>query len=431
MTTASATMPRHAESYYLATAVDLRDRPALRGEIACDVCVIGGGYTGLSAALHLAERGYDTVLLEAARIGWGASGRNGGQLGSGQRKSQRDVERLVGIDDARRLWAMAEEAKAIVKERVRRHDIRCELKPGLITAAWKPVHVSGLTKNANHLRDVYGYPHIRVLGRDEINAAVGTAVYHGGTLDSDAGHLHPLNYALGLGLAAEAAGARLFENSRATALTRQGAPCATTAQGAVRARHLVLACNGYLGRLEPRLDGETMPINNFVLATEPLGESRARALIRDDVAVANTKFVLDYYRLSSDHRLLFGGGENYRPGFPADLKSFVRRYMLRIYPQLADARIDYAWGGTLAITLNRLPCFGRLDPEIFYAHGFSGHGVALTSLAGKLIAEAVAGTAERFDVFARLPHRHFPGGPLLRWPATVLGLLYYGLRDRL
>ena len=429
MTTETAS--RHADSYYLATAVDLVDRPTLRGEVACDVCVVGGGYTGLAAALHLAERGYDTVLLEAERLGWGASGRNGGQLCTGLRMSQREIEQLVGSDDARRLWDMAEEAKAIVKERVHRHDIRCALKPGLVNAAWKPAHLPAMAKGADHLREVYGYPHIRVLGRDELAAAVGTEVYHGGTLDSGAGHLHPLNYALGLARAAEAAGARLFENSRVTALNREGRPGATTATGAVRARHLVIACNGYLGRLEPRLDGQMMPINNFVLATEPLGEARARALIRDDVAVSNTKFVLDYYRLSSDGRLLFGGGENYRPGFPADLKAFVRRYMLRIYPQLADARIDYAWGGTLAITLNRLPCFGRLDPEIYYAHGFSGQGVALTSLAGKLIAEAVAGTAERFDVFARLPHRHFPGGPLLRWPATVLGLMYYGLRDRL
>jgi len=431
MTAPNAPTSRHPETYYLATAADLRDRPTLRGEIACDVCVVGGGYTGLSAALHLAERGYDTVLLEAERLGWGASGRNGGQLCTGLRKSQAEIERLVGRDDARRLWIMAEEAKAIVKERTRRHEIACELSSGLIAAAWKPDHLPDLERNADHLREVYDYPHIRVLERHELNAAVGTTVYHGGTLDTGAGHLHALNYALGLARAAEAAGARLFENSRATALTRQGTPGATTAQGAVRARHLVLACNGYLGRLEPRLDGQTMPINNFVLATEPMGAARAAALIRDNVAVANTKFVLDYYRLSSDHRLLFGGGENYRPGFPKDLKSFVRGYMLRIYPQLADLRIDYAWGGTLAITLNRLPCFGRLDPEIYYAHGFSGQGVALTSLAGKLIAEAVAGTAERFDVFARLPRRLFPGGPLLRWPATVLGLLYYGLRDRL
>ena len=248
-----------------------------------------------------------------------------------------------------------------------------------------------------------------------------------------AGHLHPLNYALGLARAAEDAGATLYEASRATGIeSAAGAKTLVrTAAGQVTADYLVLGCNGYLEKLEPRIAGRIMPINNYVLATAPLGEEGARAIIRDDVCVTDTKFVVDYYRLSADTRLLFGGGETYSRRFPADMKSFVRRYMLRVYPQLAETPIDYAWGGTLAITMNRLPAFGRLAPNTFYAQGYSGQGVALSSLAGKLIAEAVAGTAERFDVMARLPQRDFPGGTLLRWPGLVAGMLYYSLRDKL
>ncbi len=430
---------RHPDSYFAATALGAIEQPRLLGEVACDVCVIGGGFTGLSTALHLAERGYDVVLLEARRAGWGASGRNGGQLGSGQRQSQGELERLVGAAQARALWDLAEEAKAMVKARVRRHDIPCDLKSGSLHVAYKPGDAAVLAARAENLRARYDYPHIRAVPRDEVAEMLGTGIYHGGSLDRDAGHLHPLNYALGLARAARQAGARIFEDSPVTRIESGaqygaragGTTAAITAGGRVRARYLVLACNGYLEGLEPSLAGKIMPINNYILATEPLGETRAREIIRDDVAVSDTKFVIDYYRLSADKRLLFGGGETYRRAFPADIKGFVRKYMLRVYPQLAEARIDYAWGGTLAITRNRLPGFGRLGPGLFYAQGFSGHGVALTALAGKLIAEAVAGSAERFDVFARLPQPSFPGGTLLRWPGLVAGMLYYTLRDKL
>ena len=426
-------MPReaHAESYYAATALGLADYPGLDGDTSCDVCVVGGGFTGLSAALHLAERGYDVVLLEGRRVGWGASGRNGGQLGSGQRKSQIELEQMVGPEDARRLWHLAEEAKATVKERVRRHGIACDLKPGILRVAYKPRDAPALAHQASYLRENYDYPHVRPVSREEAAAMLGTAIYHGGALDSDAGHLHPLNYALGLARAAREAGARIFEGAFVTGIDSRPKPRVVTAAGRVQAHSAILACNGYLEGLERRIAGKIMPINNFVLATEPLGEARAREIIRDDVAVSDTKYVVDYYRLSADRRLLFGGGETYGRRFPADLKGFVRKHMLRVFPQLAEARIDYAWGGTLAITLNRLPGFGRLGPSLFYAQGFSGHGVALTSLAGKLIAEAVAGTAERFDVFARIPQPTFPGGTLLRRPGMAVGMLYYSLRDRL
>jgi gamma-glutamylputrescine oxidase len=405
--------------------------PALQGSMAADVCIIGGGYTGLSALLHLAERGYDAVLLEAARVGAGASGRNGGQLGSGQRVSQPTLERMYGRERARLLWQLAEEAKALVKGRIARHGIACDLRPGVLHAAHKSAHADALEREAEHLERHYRYPHVRYVARAEMAEMLGTGRYFGGVLDRDAGHLHPLNYALGLAAAAVAAGGRIHERSRVTRIDEGARPVVATADGEVRARHVVLAMNGHLGRLVPQLAGRIMPLNNFIVATAPLGEAGARALIRDDVAVADTKHVVDYFRLSPDHRLLFGGGESYGRRFPADIAGVVRRHMLRVFPHLAAVPIDYAWGGTLAITRTRLPHFARLTPEVFVAHGYSGQGIATATLAGQLIAEAVAGTAERFDVMAALEVPGFPGGTLLRRPALVLGMMYYGLRDRL
>lgn len=423
---------QHIDSYYAATAIGLRDYAPLAGDVGCDVCVIGGGFTGLSSALHLAERGYDVKLIEAERISWGASGRNGGQMSTGQRKNVLDLERIVGVEHAKLLWGLAEEAKATVRERIARHKIACHLKPGQLTVAYKRAENAWFERYVEALKERYDYPHIRAVSGDEVAGMLGTGIYYGGALDNGAGHLHPLNYALGLARAANEAGAQLFENSRAKRIQRVANGSDVYLENAkVHTRYVVLACNGYLDRLEPRISGKIMPINNFILATEPLGEDKARSLIRDDVAVQDTKFVIDYYRLSADHRLLFGGGENYTHRFPSDIKRFVRKYMLRVYPQLAHTRIDYAWGGTLAVTMNRLPTFGRLAGDVYYAQGYSGSGVALTSLAGKLIAEAIAGTAERFDIFARIPQRTFPGGTLLRWPGLVLGMLYYTLRDKL
>lgn len=422
----------YPRSYYLATARGLEALPPLAGDQRCDVCVVGGGYTGLATALHLAERGYKVIVVEAQRVAWGASGRNGGQLSGGQRLHPEELIRLVGPGRARLLWDLGEEAKDLVKQRIRDHDIDCHLKPGLIHAGWKPVHAKAMQEHARFLRDEYGYAHIRPLDREELRALVASDRYHGGSFDSDAGHLHPLNYALGLARAARAAGATIYENSPALALTRaNGRPGVRTSKGIVSADYVVLACNGHLGNLEPRIASVVMPINNFILATAPLGEERARGLIANDAAVADSKHVIDYYRLSADRRLLFGGGESYRVTFPDDIAGLVRRCMLRVFPQLADVAVDYAWGGTLAITLRRLPAFGRLEGDIFYAMGFSGQGVALTTLAGKVIAEAVAGQAERFDVLASVPAPRFPGGTLLRWPSLVVGMLYYALLDKL
>jgi len=415
-------------SYYFATANLAPHRPPLEGETEADVCIIGGGYTGLSAALHLAERGYKTLLLEAKRIGYGASGRNGGQLNTGLRKGAGELIALFGRERAKLLFAMAEEAKALVRERIARHAIACDLKPGSLYVAYKKRDPEWMAEEVELLATVFGYDAARLLTKAEVEERLGSQRYHGGIADSTAGHLHPLNFARGLAAAAESAGVRICEASPAIGL----APgVVRTAKGRVKARYILLACNAYLGGLEPRIAGMIMPISNYIVATEPLGDEGARALIRDDVAVCDTKFVVDYFRLSADRRLLFGGGETYSRRPPRDIAAFVRPYMLAVFPQLGKKRIDYAWGGQLAITMNRLPHFGRLPGGIFFAHGYSGQGLALTSLAGKLIAEAVSGTAERFDVFARLPQRPFPGGTWMRKPALVLGMLWYAMRDRL
>ena len=419
------------DTWYAATAPVLERRRALAGRETADVCIVGAGFTGLSAALHLAERGYSVVVLEAARVGWGASGRNGGQVGSGMRQSMSALERAVGPARAEALWALCEEAKAVIAERMARHRIRCDWRPGNLLASTRARYMGWIESEAEFCHRRFGYRGYRMLSRAEMREEIASERYAGGRMDEGGGHLHPLRFVLGMAGAAERAGARIFEGSRVEGI-RWGVPSVvSTARGVVEAHCVVLAGNAHLGRLEPRIESRIMPIVNHVLATEPLGEDRARALIRSGACVHSTKFVVDYYRCTADHRLLFGGGETYSDRPLDDPKAFVRRYMLRVFPQLADVRVDHAWSGRLAITMSRLPHVGRLAPNGFFAHGFSGHGVALTQIAGKLVAEAVAGTAERFDVLAELRHRAFPGGARLRHPLLVLGMLYYVLRDKL
>jgi gamma-glutamylputrescine oxidase len=338
---------------------------------------------------------------------------------------------MLGTDHARLLWDLAEESKRTARDLIAKYSIQCDLKPGILHPTHKAAYVDDYHRYVDKLQKEYGYEHIRAVSTVEMREMLGTEVYYGGWLDTDAGHLHPLNYVLGLARAASENGARIFENSAVTRYTGRGPISVYTEDGAVDAEYLVIGCNGYLQDLEPKIAAGIMPINNFILATEPLGDEHARQLIRDDVAVADSRFVINYYRLSADKRLLFGGGENYTQSFPRDIKSFVRNTMLKIYPNLDRTRIDYAWGGTLAVTLNRMPQFGRLHGNVFYAQGYSGHGVAMASLAGKLTAEAIAGNAGKFDIFATVPTPDFPGGRYLRWPALALGMLYYSLRDRL
>ena len=421
----------YPDSYYAATAVGIQDHPALNGAQRADACVIGGGFTGLSAALNLAEQGMDVVLLEAERVGFGASGRNGGMIGSGQRKDILEIEKQFGLERARELWQFGEAAKNEIRERVEKHDIACDLQYGQLEGVHKKRYLGWAAEYADALAERYDYPHTRALDREETRELVATDDFLEGLFDSQAMVVHPLNYALGIARAAREAGVRIYENSRVTTYTRSDPATVSTANGSVEASFIVLACNGYLGKLEPRVAGKIMPINNFMVATEPLGEERAKNLIAGRFGTHDTRFVVNYFRLSEDHRLLFGGGENYRHGFPSDIAAFVRPHMLALFPQLDDVRIDYAWGGTLGVTVSRLPHVGRLEPNLFFAQGYSGHGIPTANFAGKVIAEAIAGTAARFDVFASLPIRTFPGGTLLRYPGMVLGMLYYSIIDRL
>lgn len=421
----------YPDSYYHATQNRQLDLAPLDGGRRADVCIIGGGYSGLSSAIHLARRGFNVVLLEARKMGWGASGRNGGQLCSGQRKDQMWLSEKIGADDARRMWQLAEDAKKLAKTLIRESDIQCDLKPGIAHADHKAAYMDESKEYVDFLHEQYDYSEIEYLDQPTMAELVGSDGYHGGTLDRGAGHLHPLNYALGLADVAIRAGATLHELTPVTGYTEGSPNRVQTDRGVIEADHIVLACNGYLGKLEPRMAGKIMPINNFVIATAPLSAAQLEEINPRDVAIADSRFVVNYFRLSADKRLLFGGGENYSSNFPSDIASFVRKPMLEVYPQLHDMRIDYAWGGTLAVTLNRMPHFGRLGKSLYFAQGYSGQGVALATLAGKLIADALAGEAEQFDLFGKIPTRSFPGGDLLRWPGLVLGMSYYALRDRL
>ncbi|WP_417836691.1 NAD(P)/FAD-dependent oxidoreductase [Thalassospira tepidiphila] len=431
--TANDRAGQYPDSYYAATANATAPFAKLEGDQTCDIVIIGGGFTGLSSALHLSERGYDVILLEAHRVGWGASGRNGGQVGSGQRREQDELEQIVGRDDAHKLWGIAEESKDVVKSLIAKHNIQCDWKPGILHADHRARFVEHSRAYAEKLQTEYGYEDIRFVDRDEMRAMLGTEFYHGGSIDTGAGHLHPLNFALGLADAARNAGARIFEGAVVTSYENQaGKVTVKTKDGSVvSANKLILGCNGYLDALDDRVAKRVMPINNFVIATEPLGDDRARELIRDDVAVADSKFVINYYRLSADKRMLFGGGETYGYNFPRDIKAFVSPHMLEVYPQLKDVKIDYGWGGTLAITMNRMPFFEKIEDNIFTASGYSGHGVAMATLAGQIMADAVSGTMERFDVMASIKTPVFPGGKMLRFPMLVAAMLWYSIRDKL
>jgi gamma-glutamylputrescine oxidase len=419
-------------SYYEASAGPRTGFPRLEGEVVADACVVGGGYTGLSAALYLAESGLRVVLLEAGRVGDGASGRNGGQVGSGQRRGVLELEARLGPGLARLLWDLAQEAKALVADRVARHDIDCEYRPGNLLALERVSHQREVARETEHLAARYGYDRMELLDRGEIRRRLASPAYLAGRLDRGGGHLHPLRLALGLARAAATAGVGLFEDSTAVRIAWGRPARVHTSRGSVRATHVLLCGNAYLDdTLAPRLAGRVLPISSHQLATEPLGEERARGLILDGCCVHDARFVPRYFRCSVDHRLIFGGGETWGPRPPRHLAAGVRRHMQAVFPQLSRVRVDYAWSGRVAITMDRLPDYGRVGSAGWYAHGFSGHGVALAQLAGRLLAEAVVGSAGRFDVLASIPHRRFPGGRWLRQPLLVAAMLWYTLRDRL
>lgn len=421
---------KYPQSYYAAHAKQLSEFPRLNNDIQVDICVVGAGFTGLSTALHLAKSGYSVAILEAQRIGFGASGRNGGQVSGGQRMDQGGLETMLGDDHARVLWDISQQSVDLVRELSADMD-DCGVVNGIIHTAHRERYVAEEHAYTDHLRDKYGYDKIRNLNRDETHDLVNSPAYHGGTLDMGAGHIDPLRYAIGLARKCVDLGVAIYENSKVQDVVQTDPAVVKTDGGMVTAKFVVLACNGYLGGLEKHVAARVMPINNFIIATEPMSADTQETLIKNNHAVADSKFVVNYFRFSDDRRLLFGGSESYGYKFPRDITAAVRKPMLQVFPQLADTRIDYAWGGTLGITMNRMPHFVRLAGNVLSASGYSGHGVAMATMGGKMAADAIRGQAEQFDFMASVPTPRFPGGMLLRSPMLVLAMLWYSMRDRL
>ena len=421
-----------APSYYEASVTGPRaPRAALEGDFHADVAVVGAGIAGCSAALHLARRGYKVALLEARSAGYGASGRSGGQTIFGLAVGQPALVAQVGSDTARRLFEMSVDALDLTQALIRDYGIDCDYRSGHVHVATKPRHVAELRAWRQELHE-HGYDSAQLLEHAELQDHVRSERYLAGLVDSRSGHLHPLKYTLGLARAAGQEGATLFEDTPVLSYQEAGGTVQVhTSKGRVLCKQLVLCGNAYLGSLAPPLARRILGVGTYIIASEPLDAARAHALLPGNAAVADLNWILDYFRLSADNRLLFGGRVSYSAVEPPRLAESMRKRMVQVFPALAGTRIDYAWGGYLDITMSRAPDFGRLGPNVYYLQGFSGHGMTLTGLAGSLVADAVAGTAERFDVFARIPHRDFPGGALLRRPSLMLAMLYYRLRDLL
>lgn len=418
-------------SWYAATAPLQPMRPQLNGEQHCDVVVIGAGFTGLSAALKLSASGYQVIVIEAHRVGWGASGRNGGQLGSGQRVDQGQLETSYGDENAARLWQLSEDSKTLVRQLIKTHQIDCDFCPGIIDTDHKARFSQSTRAYVEKLQKVYGYKDIDYVEGKELSDLLGTECYVSAAIDRGAGHLHPLKFVLGLARAFEAYGGVIYESSVVESVTSNNQIEIRTVSGSVKAGRLVFACNGYLGNLQSEVASAVMPINNYIIATAPLSDALYNSILPNHMAVADSRFVVNYFRKSADKRLLFGGRESYGYRFPEDIKSFVRKAMVKVYPQLDTVDIEYGWGGTLAITMNRMPHIRMLSTNVYSASGYSGHGVGMATLCGHLIADAIDGNNKRFTIMAGIRHRKFPGGVALRSPLMKLGMLYYSLRDRL
>lgn len=418
----------YPNSYYAATCHPVPVPQSLAGDETCDVAILGGGLTGLSAALELAERGYRVSLLEAQRFGWGASGRNGGQVLNGYSADTSGMIADLGLDTTRTLIAISNQAVALVKQRVAQHSIACDLTAGYVMAALKPRQLRALTDETRRLARDMGETRLEIWDRNRLHQAVRSPRYCGGVYDPDGAHLHPLNFCLGLAAAARAAGARLYEHSPVTGVEEGAAPCLVTSQGRLRANWLLICGDGYLGPAYRPASDHLMPMASCIVATEPLGPDRLASLFGTRLAVADANTVLDYFRPSADGRLLFGGLADYAGREPADIKSALRPRLERVFPQLAGVALSHGWGGLIGLTRNRLPQITRTAPHTLIAQGYSGHGVALATLAGQILAETIAGQSGRFDLFDRLPRPDFPGG-IFRTPALILGMLFYRLRD--
>lgn len=423
-------------SYYAASANAQPDYPVLQGETQADVCVVGGGFAGLSAAIELADRGYSVVVVEANTIGFGASGRNGGQLIAGLACEQTVIESALGFDAAKQVWNMSLEALNLVRERVQRFNIDCDLTDGFLGVSVNPKKGASLRQWYDNMATRYQYDAIAEwIAPTEIGRWIDSPRYFNGYYDKTGGHVHPLNYCLGLAKAAASLGVRIFQHSAVTHMQQGETVQLSTEIGSIKAQFVVLAGNMYLPevspQLAPSLGKRIMPVGTYIIGTEPIDATLAKTLIPSNAAVCDTNFILDYFRFSADHRMIYGGRVSYSALTPPNLTQSMQARMVETFPQLKSTPVQFTWGGFVDITMSRAPDFGRLSPNVFYLQGFSGHGVALTGLAGKLVAEAISGQAERFDVFSKIQHHDFPGGKLLRMPALVLGMAWYKLRDAL
>ncbi|MBV4368524.1 NAD(P)/FAD-dependent oxidoreductase [Erwinia phyllosphaerae] len=424
-------MTEHTQSYYAASANHYQPYPALEGALSCDVCIIGAGYTGLSSALHLAENGYKVVVLEAARVGFGASGRNGGQVVNSYSRDVDVIEKSYGRDAARMLGSMMFEGGDIIRERIKRYGIECDYRPGGLFVALNTRQLATLEEQKQNW-ERYGNDQLELLDAEQIRQQVDSERYVGALLDKRGGHLHPLNLAIGEAKAIELNGGQIFEQSAVVHIQHGSPAIVKTEKGEVTARYVIVAGNAYLGnKLEPALSKRSMPCGTQILTTEPLSAELAASLIPSDYCVEDCNYLLDYFRLTADHRLLYGGGVVYGARDPDDIDRLIMPKLLKTFPQLAGIKIDYRWTGNFLLTLSRMPQFGRLENNIYYMQGDSGHGVTCTHLAGRLISEVLRGDAERFDAFAKLPHYPFPGGRNMRIPLTAMGAAYYSIRDRL
>jgi glycine/D-amino acid oxidase-like deaminating enzyme len=420
---------QHTSSYYAATINDPCDFSPLKGAQNADVCVIGAGFTGISTALHLAERGYNVHVVEANNVGWGASGRNGGQMIGGISGEQRIVKN-GGKDIAKMVWDMRWAGHDIIRERVNTYDIQCDLKFGYLDVAIKDRHVRALEKDVKEL-EKYDFPHeYRMLSREETQATIGTNAYIGALMNMGNGHVHPLNLCIGEARAAVSQGATVYEQSPVQRIDRSGKPKVITEHGSVSADFVVIAGNAY-HYLERKLRGIMFPVNSFIIASEPLSNEQVSSINPNDLAVCDPNYILEYFRLSADKRLLFGGRYNYFGDDPEVIKQNLVPRMLKIYPQLSKLKFDYAWGGAIGVPVNRVPQIGRLSPNIFYAQGYSGHGVNVTHVTGQILADAIAGTFERFDLFAKIKPVFIPGASTFGNQMVALGMLYYKIKDRI
>jgi gamma-glutamylputrescine oxidase len=419
----------HTTSYYAASANHQTDYASLEGEQNTDVCVIGAGFTGVSTALHLAERGYSVSILEANKVGWGASGRNGGQMIGGISGENRLAASLGG-DGERRLWEIGWAGHDIIRERVAKYGIDCDLKSGYVDVAIKPRHIKDLESYYKQLQK-FNFPHsYAMLSKSETQNLLGTDAYIGALRNDANGHLHPLNLCLGEAAAAVSLGATIYENSPVIDIKRGSKATVVTQKGSITADFVVLAGNAY-HFLEPKLRGVLFPVNSFIIGSEPLSDDMVKQINPDDLAVCDPNYILEYFRLSADKRLLFGGRFTYFGSDPEVIKKNLIPRLLKIYPQLAHTKFDFGWGGTIGVTANRVPQMGKLAPNIIYSQGYSGHGVNVTHLAGQILADTVGGTLDRFDVFADIKPIWIPGQHLFRNQMVALGMLYYKLVDRL